>query len=352
VKASKETEIAVDSVIKGFPDIIYRLDSQGNITFVNDAVAKYGYSTQHLIGTNILDLVHPDDRDKATFKINERRTGTRSTKSLEVRMFPKGISRSSLQNASGQAVDEAFFLVDAEGLYGSKRPHEASFVGTQGIARDITELRKSEERLRQQIDFLSLVLESLPHPFYVINVSDYTISLANKAARLSRLTKDATCYALTHRRKIPCDSAEHPCPVEQVKRTRNPVTVEHVHYDKDGNPRDVEVHAYPIFNKEGNVVQIIESTLDITEHKRMEKEREHLIVECQEALAKVKTLSGLLPICASCKRIRDDKGYWKQIEDYISDHSEAEFSHGICPECGKRLYGKYLREGNEDSQTQ
>jgi hypothetical protein len=58
----------------------------------------------------------------------------------------------------------------------------------------------------------------------------------------------------------------------------------------------------------------------------------------QEAISKIKQLSGLLPICASCKKIRDDKGYWNQIESYIRKHSEAEFSHGICPECAKKLY--------------
>lgn len=79
-------------------------------------------------------------------------------------------------------------------------------------------------------------------------------------------------------------------------------------------------------------------TLEIAERKRAEEERERLIQELQRALAEVKRLSGLLPICASCKRIRDDRGYWRQIEAYISDHSEADFSHGICPECAKKLY--------------
>jgi hypothetical protein len=69
-----------------------------------------------------------------------------------------------------------------------------------------------------------------------------------------------------------------------------------------------------------------------------EAEREKLIRELQGALAKVKTLSGFLPICMSCKKIRNDKGYWEQVEVYIRDHSEAEFSHGICPECMKKLY--------------
>ena len=72
--------------------------------------------------------------------------------------------------------------------------------------------------------------------------------------------------------------------------------------------------------------------------KRAEIEKDKLIIELKDALQKVKTLSGLLPICASCKKIRDDNGYWSQIEAYIQTHSEAEFSHSICPDCAKQLY--------------
>jgi len=79
-------------------------------------------------------------------------------------------------------------------------------------------------------------------------------------------------------------------------------------------------------------------TKEIDERKQAEAEKEKLISELQVALSKVKTLSGLFPICSSCKKIRDDSGYWNQIESYIRDHSEAEFSHGICPECAKKLY--------------
>ena len=72
---------------------------------------------------------------------------------------------------------------------------------------------------------------------------------------------------------------------------------------------------------------------------RVEKELLHEKNEVQKALFEIKTLSGLLPICASCKKIRDDKGYWNQIELYIRDRSEAEFSHSICPICVEKLYG-------------
>ena len=74
------------------------------------------------------------------------------------------------------------------------------------------------------------------------------------------------------------------------------------------------------------------------ERKKAEEERERLIVELREALSRVKTLSGLLPICAGCKKIRDDNGYWSQIESYISEHAEVEFSHGLCPACEKKAY--------------
>ena len=77
---------------------------------------------------------------------------------------------------------------------------------------------------------------------------------------------------------------------------------------------------------------------DITERKRAEEQKDSLVSDLQKALSEVKTLRGFLPICANCKNIRNDKGYWEQIENYIHDRSDAEFSHSICPECAKKLY--------------
>lgn len=74
-------------------------------------------------------------------------------------------------------------------------------------------------------------------------------------------------------------------------------------------------------------------------------QQKRLINELQEAMANIQTLKGFLPICASCKKIRDDQGYWNQIETYIRDHSEAEFSHSICPDCARRLYPDYFGGG-------
>jgi len=81
--------------------------------------------------------------------------------------------------------------------------------------------------------------------------------------------------------------------------------------------------------------------LENEERKRAEQEREKVIKELQSALKDIKTLSGLLPICASCKKIRDDKGYWNQLEQYIHEHSQANFTHSLCPECAKKLYPEF-----------
>jgi len=78
--------------------------------------------------------------------------------------------------------------------------------------------------------------------------------------------------------------------------------------------------------------------LDITDRKQIEEERNQLIVRLQHSLSEIKILKGILPICMYCKKIRDDKGDWKQLEAYIHEHSGAEFSHSLCKECAKKYY--------------
>lgn len=91
--------------------------------------------------------------------------------------------------------------------------------------------------------------------------------------------------------------------------------------------------------------RILLSARSIADRKRSQHEREKLIQELQEAFARIKVLSGFIPICASCKKIRDDQGYWNQLEAYIQSHTEAQFSHGICPDCAVALYPDYFTKG-------
>jgi len=209
ISKRKQTEMAliatkqeIASILKAVPDIIYRLDPNGRLSYISDSVKRYGYQPDELIGTSIIKLVYPEDTVKTIHRIKERRTGNRSTKSFETRLITKNQTPVSFE----------VFIISAEGLYLPAKHGLGTFLGTQGIARDITARKQAEEV------------------------------------------------------------------------------------------------------------------------------REKLISKLQEALNNIKTLAGLLPICANCKKIRDDKGYWNQIEAYIEDHSGAEFSHGICPDCANKLY--------------
>jgi len=93
-----------------------------------------------------------------------------------------------------------------------------------------------------------------------------------------------------------------------------------------------------IFNRGISLFSVWSAALLGLQKNRMERQRNTLLQEREKALQEVRILRGFLPICASCKKIRDDNGYWKQIEGYIKEHSEAEFTHSICPDCAKRLY--------------
>jgi len=118
---------------------------------------------------------------------------------------------------------------------------------------------------------------------------------------------------------------------------------------EDGTIIPVEISARSVM-LDGQKV-IIGIFRDISERKKAEAEKVKLIEKLEKALEEVKKLSGLLPICASCKKIRDDKGYWNQLEGYIQKHSEAKFSHSLCPECSDKIYGNedwYLKLKEKD----
>ena len=113
---------------------------------------------------------------------------------------------------------------------------------------------------------------------------------------------------------------------------------EYVASRKDGSTFSALIRSRPICGDNDSAIGFRGVVVDITDRKHVEEEREKLIGELQQALAKIKTLSGLIPICASCKNVRDDEGYWHKVEAYLRERSAAEFSHSICPECRKKLY--------------
>jgi PAS domain S-box-containing protein len=126
-----------------------------------------------------------------------------------------------------------------------------------------------------------------------------------------------------------------------IERGHRVERIETMRTRRDGVAIDVSITVSPIKNADGFIQGASIVLRDITDRKRQEKERLRLIDELKEALKRVKTLNGLLPICASCKKIRNDGGYWEQVETYIRSRSNAEFTHGICPDCVRLLYPQY-----------
>ena len=107
---------------------------------------------------------------------------------------------------------------------------------------------------------------------------------------------------------------------------------------KSGEKRWIQHFCQAVYSPDGKYMGRRGSNIDITEKKEADEAREKLIGELEEALNNITTLKGLLPICCSCKKIRNDEGYWHQIESYIEEKSDLEFTHGICPECAKEKY--------------
>jgi PAS domain S-box-containing protein len=203
-------------------------------------------------------------------------------------------------------------------------------------------LRASEQQLR---DITSNLAEGL----YVMDRQGTIRFMNPEAERLFGWTMDELnekgAHDLVHFRRedgtaLPLEE----CEMHQVINTGTRfVSADEVFVRKDGTVFPISVVSSPIF-EQGRVVASVTAFRDITQRKELEHQREQLIIDHMHALSQIKTLSGMLPICASCKRIRDDQGYWNQIESYVEQHSEAEFSHGICPECAKKIYPKYYKD--------
>jgi two-component system sensor histidine kinase/response regulator len=141
-----------------------------------------------------------------------------------------------------------------------------------GVIADITDRKRAEEKVKQQNKFLTSVLESLRHPFYVINVDDYSLEMANAAALRNSPLKDATCYSATFGRSAPCSGTDNLCPVQEVVRTGQSVCLEHVYLGQTGTRCILEVHAHPIMGSDGKVDQVIEYCLDVTDRVAAEEE--------------------------------------------------------------------------------
>ena len=138
------------------------------------------------------------------------------------------------------------------------------------------------------------------------------------------------CCSVAHATSASVERCPLPKMIKTGKRVSSEIQI------KDGTWMLITVD--PLYNDEGLMTGAVHIARNINKQIEFQYERECILKELKNALAHVKKLSGLLPICAHCKKIRDDEGYWNQIDSYIEKHSEAKFSHGICQECVEKFY--------------
>jgi PAS domain S-box-containing protein len=213
------------------------------------------------------------------------------------------------------------------------------------VISDITERKQMERALRENEHRFRSLVETTSDWVWGVDEHGYYTYASPKVKELLGYDPEEVIG------KKPFDFM----PLDEAERTRKLFMdiaksresfsrLENTNLHKDGHPVVLETSGVPIFENDGNFTGYRGIDRDITERKRVEEERENLIRTLEDSLAKIRRLHGLLPICASCKKIRNDKGYWEQLEAYIEEHSEAEITHGFCPDCMKKLYGVSLGE--------
>jgi PAS domain S-box-containing protein len=250
-QALQEAEQSGQSLVANLSEVIYTADAQGLVTYISPTVERLlGFDPEEVLGQHVSRFIHGADPAELRSRMEQVLTGQRLSSEYQM------VTRSQ----------------EVRWVRTSSQPvfSDGKVAGFQGVLTDITDRKEAEERIRQQNDFLTSVLESLTHPFYVVDAQDYRVVMANSAARIDPEASGTTCYALTHRRSSPCDVDEYPCPLREIKQTKKPATVEHIHFDADGNPRYHEVYGYPLFDDQGNVTQVIEYSLDVTERTEAE----------------------------------------------------------------------------------
>ena len=211
---------------------------------------------------------------------------------------------------------------------------------------DITERKKLEKRLHEHEKFLRTVIDTIQDEISVLT-PDLDIIQTNKAVRdkypeIALVGKK--CYEVHFNSKKRCKK----CPAVIALKSGQLEKGEFALTKRDGTDAVVEHFAFPMKDDEGKTIAIVEYVRDITVKKRSDEQQQKLINELNKALSEIKTLQGILPLCSYCKKIRDDKGYWEKVDVYIHKNTDADISHGICPDCLKEHFPKQYEEIKND----
>ncbi len=318
------------NILASIEEGYFEVDLAGNFTFLNDSLSRIiGFPKEKMLGMNNREYMDKESARRVYEIFHRVYTTGRPGKVFEWEL---------LRSDGNRAIEECsvYLIKNAQG----------AGIGFRGIVHDITERKKMEDTLRKREERFKQVAENAGEWIWEVDARGlYTYAspvvekiLGYKPEEIvgKKYFFDLFDPAVKDRLKSAA--------LEAFEKKQPFRKLENQNLHKDGRLVHLETSATPVLDAAGDLLGYRGVDTDISERKRAEEERENLIRDLQKALSEVKALSGLLPICSSCKKIRDDNGYWNQIESYIQSHSQAEFSHSICPECARKLYPQFLKK--------
>jgi PAS domain S-box-containing protein len=305
------------TLIQNSSDVITILSIDETILYESPSINRIlGYDQNELIGRNFCEMIHADDLQRVRNAFAEVVRQRDLTLSADFHFLHK---------------DGSWRVLSA---MGSNQLDNPLISGIVLNSRDVTERKQIEENLRQSEERFRRIFDDSPLGIIIVS-SSYNILKANKAfcemlGYTSEELVGRSMRELTHLEDI--NKSEEA--VQKALKGKIPLyNLEKRYVKKNQESLWVELTTTMIHDQEGKVAYILGMVKDISERKVAERDREELISQLQESLAKIKTLRGLIPICAWCKKIRDDEGYWTRVESYIREHADVSFTHCICPTC-------------------
>lgn len=207
----------------------------------------------------------------------------------------------------------------------------------EALEKENRELQKTKERLEGTRKHLLEIIDNTPAPIYLKDKDGKYLLINRRYEHLARVTQEQIAG------KIDLDIFPEEVATlfrvqdEEVMEKNSTLEFEETITLPDGEFTFITLK-FPVHDENGEIYAVGGFCTDITERKKIEKEKENLIGRLQTALDEVKTLRGIIPICSFCKKMRDDKGYWNRVETYIAERTDADFSHALCPDCVREHY--------------
>lgn len=332
----------------------HEFDVEGRITRVNRTeLEMLGYELEEMIGQPVWvfnaqgEMVRDRILAKLSGKLPPERGFERTLRRKDGTMIHVLIEDRLLRDEKGKITGIRACIQDITERKKAEVEREKLI---EELSKALSELKEKEEALRKSEERFRDLFDHAPIGYHEYDLEGRITNVNQTDLEMLGYTREEMIGQYIWKFNVGEEIAREQVLAKLAGKLPPGKELERIYRRKDGTTFPVLVEDRLIRDEEGRIKGIRCIIQDITERKRAEGEREKLIAELREALAKVKTLRGLIPICASCKKIRDDQGYWKQIESYVRDHSEAEFSHGICPDCMKKLYPDFVDdgEGRED----